>query len=130
MKRLLLFILTILTLVSTADAKKKVKGPVNLVNTPRDMAIQFAKSELKRFPHLYLYDYGRVPFFGYTQGVGGTSYLYLYRKTGDRRYFQYAEEWCDTLCMDDGTIQKRSMETYNLDRTRGGWVVCEVYNLI
>ena len=130
MKRLLLFILTILTLVSTADAKKKVKGPVNLVNTPRDMAIQFAKSELKRFPHLYLYDYGRVPFFGYTQGVGGTSYLYLYRKTGDRRYFQYAEEWCDTLCMDDGTIQKRSMETYNLDLIRGGWVVCEVYNLI
>ena len=49
MKRLLLFILVALTLVSTADAKKKVKGPVKLVDTPRDMALQFAKSELKRF---------------------------------------------------------------------------------
>ena len=130
MKRLLLFILTVLALVSTADAKKKVKAPKNLIDDPKEMAVQYAESELKRFPSLYLYDYGRVPFFGYTQGVGGTSYLYMYRKTGDRRYFQYAEEWCDTLCMDDGTIQKRAMETYNLDLIRGGWVVCEVYNLI
>ena len=104
MKRLLLFILTVLTLVSTADAKKKVKGPKNLIDDPKEMAVQYAESELKRFPSLYLYDYGRVPFF--------------------------AEEWCDTLCMDDGTIQKRAMETYNLDLIRGGWVVCDVYNLI
>ena len=130
MKRILLFVLCLLCTLTTLSAKKKAKGPHNLIDNPKEMAVQFAESELKRFPKLWQYDYGTAPFFGYTQGVGGTSYLYMYQKTGDRRYFDYAEQWCDELCQDDGTILKRAMESYNLDLIRGGWVVCEVYNLI
>ena len=110
-----------------ASAKKKAQTPHNLIDNPKEMAISFAESELKRFPELWQYDYGTKPFFGYTQGVGGTSYLYLYAQTGDRRYFDYAEQWCDTLINDDGTIQLRAMESYNLDLIRGGLVVCQVY---
>ena len=126
MKRTLTLLLCLLC-VLTASAKKKAKGPQNLIDNPREMAIAYAESELKRFPELWQYDHGTAPFFGYTQGVGGTSFLYLYAETGDERYFRYAEQWCDQLVQEDGTILKRAMESYNLDLIRGGGVICQVY---
>lgn len=122
---LFLLVCTLFTL--HVEAKGKKKAGASVTDNPEVLALQFAESELKRFPKLYLYDYGRVPFFGYTQGVGGSAFLYLYKQTGDRRYFDYAEEWCDTLCHADGSIARRAIELYNLDLIRGGVVVCEVY---
>lgn len=127
MKRLTSFLVLTLSAAALCTARPKKMVPRNLIDDPREMAIAFAEDEMARFPELWQYDYGRRPFFGYTQGVGGTSFLYLYRETGDRRYFDYAEHWCDTLINDDGTIQLRAMESYNLDLIRGGWVVSEVY---
>lgn len=127
MTKNILLALLIVLFALPASARKKPAGPQNLYDNPKEMAIAFAESELKRFPELWQYDYGKAPFFGYTQGVGGTSYLYLYAETGDERYFKYAEEWCDQLVQEDGTILKRAMESYNLDLIRGGWVVCQVY---
>ena len=126
MKRTLTLIISLLCLL-TASAKKKTPGPQHLIVNPREMALAYAESELGRWPELWQYDYGTKLFFGYTQGVGGTSFLYLYAETGDERYFRYAEEWCDALIEDDGTIKQRAMESYNLDLIRGGWVVCQVY---
>ena len=127
MKKILLIatLLTIGMTVCQARAKKRVPG--NLIDDPRQMALAFADDELKRFPELWMYDYGTKPFFGYTQGVGGNAFLYLYAETGDRRYFDYAEQWCDTLVNADGTIRLRAIESYNLDLIRGGLVVCQVY---
>ena len=128
MKQLsLLLVLALSATVGCMAKPKKAAQPQNIIDDPREMAIAFAEDEMARFPELWQYDYGRRPFFGYTQGVGGTSFLYLYRETGDRRYFDYAEHWCDTLINDDGTIKLRAMESYNLDLIRGGWVVSEVY---
>ncbi|MCR5362572.1 MAG: glycoside hydrolase family 88 protein [Bacteroidales bacterium] len=128
MKQLsLLLVLALSATVGCMAKPKKAAQPQNIIDDPREMAIAFAEDEMARFPELWQYDWGRRPFFGYTQGVGGTSFLYLYRETGDRRYFDYAEHWCDTLINDDGTIQLRAMESYNLDLIRGGWVVSEVY---
>lgn len=127
MKKVILSFIIILLSSTTLMAKSKKKAQPLFPIDPKEMAIQYAESELKRSPALYLYDSGKVPFFGYTQGVGGTSYLYLYAKTGDRRYFDYAEQWCDTLCHEDGTIERRAMEAYNLDLIRGGLVVGQVY---
>ena len=130
MKRLSLFLVLALSAAAICTARPKKIVPRNLIDDPREMAITFAEDELKRFPELWQYDYGRRPFFGYTQGVGGSAYFYLWQETGDKRYFDYAEQWCDTLIAGDGTIQLRSRESYNLDLIRGGLVVCQVYRAI
>ncbi len=129
MKKLTLTILIMaVAVVSFARLRRVQRDQVhNLIDDPKQMAIQFAEDELKRFPELWQYDWGKKPFFGYTQGVGGNAYLYMYAQTGNKRYFDYAEQWCDTLIEDDGTIKLRAMETYNLDLIRGGLVVCQVY---
>lgn len=128
MKNRIFLMLLAMCVTCMGLARGKRKETKVVVSDPKEIAIRFAESELKRFPKLELYDHGKdVPFFGYTQGVGGTSFLYMYAKTGDKRYFDYAEAWCDVLCNDDGTIERRAMETYNLDLIRGGLVVCQVY---
>ena len=125
-RRLLLAALSV-AVVLTGFAKPRHKSAPLLIDDPREMALQFAADEMARFPELWQYDWGNRLFFGYTQGVGGTAYLYLYAETGDERYFHYAEQWCDSLIEADGTIRRRAMETYNLDLIRGGLVVCQVY---
>lgn len=130
MKKILVLTVLAMTSLTVMFARPKKFVPRNLIDDPKEMAITFAEDELKRFPELWMYDYGRKPFFGYTQGVGGNAYLYLYAETGDKRYFDYAEQWCDTLINEDGTIQLRAMEAYNLDLIRGGNVVCQVYREI
>ncbi|MCR5395434.1 MAG: glycoside hydrolase family 88 protein [Bacteroidales bacterium] len=127
MKKLSLYVVLSLVCISGAFARSKKNQPKNLIDEPKQMAIAFAEDEMKRFPELWMYDWGTRPFFGYSQGVGGNAYLYLYAETGDRRYFDYAEQWCDTLVNEDGTIKKRAMEAYNLDLIRGGMVLCQVY---
>lgn len=127
MKRLSFYLVLSLAFVSVCMARPKKKAPKNLIDDPKEMAIAFAEDEMKRFPELWMYDWGSRPFFGYSQGVGGNAYLYLYAETGDPRYFHYAEAWCDTLVNEDGSIKKRAMEAYNLDLIRGGWVICQVY---
>lgn len=127
-KSLLCILITASAVMSFAFSPKPRRGqPHNLIDDPRQMAVRFADDEMNRFPELWQYDWGSKPFFGYTQGVGGTAYLYMYAETGDKRYFDYAEQWCDNLIEDDGTIKLRAMETYNLDLIRGGLVVCQVY---
>lgn len=40
--------------------------------------------------------------------------LQVWKKTGDRRYFDYVEAWADSLVDDKGEIHLYKKETYNL----------------
>lgn len=130
MKRLLTILTMLLVVAVPTTARDGSHASKNLIDSPKEMAIAFAEDEMKRFPELWRYDWGQKPFFGYTQGVGGSAYLYLYAETGNRRYFDYAEHWCDTLIDNDGDIKARPMSQYNLDLIRGGLVICHVYREI
>ena len=47
--------------------------------------------------------------------------------TGDKRYFDYVEEWGDTIINDKGEIYKYDMATYNLDFINPGKVLFDLY---
>ena len=62
---------------------------------PDSYARWFADSEMVRFPKAYQLDHGKRLFFGYAQGVGCCAMLRMWKKTGERRYFDYVEQWAD-----------------------------------
>ncbi|WP_294632377.1 glycoside hydrolase family 88 protein [uncultured Bacteroides sp.] len=94
---------------------------------PDTYARRFADSEMFRFPKAYQLDHGKRLFFGYAQGVGCCAMLEMWKKTGERRYFDYVEQWADSLISDKGEIHLYQMETYNLDYINSGKVLFDLY---
>lgn len=90
-------------------------------------AIQFADSEMKRFPEAYQLDHGKKLYFGYSQGVGCLAMLKVWKATGDRKYFDYVAKWADTLINDKGEIYEYKVETYNIDYVNTGKILFDVY---
>lgn len=89
----------------------------------------FADSEMKRFPEAWQLDHGKRLFFGYAQGVGCYAMLKMWKKTGDRRYFDYVEKWASSLIDSTGDIHLYHVETYNLDYINSGKVLFDLYRV-
>lgn len=94
---------------------------------PDSYARWFADSEMVRFPQAYQLDHGKRLFFGYAQGVGCCAMLKMWKKTGERRYFDYVEQWADSLINDKGEIHLYRVETYNIDYINSGKVLFDLY---
>jgi len=86
-----------------------------------------ADSEMQRFPHLYQYDHGSRLFFGYTQGLGGTTFLKLWKATSEKKYYDYVYQWGDSIISANGSIHLYKMDDYNLDFINSGKVLFGLY---
>ncbi len=64
--------------------------------------------------------------FHYHQGVFLSGVLHTYHLTGDKRYFDYAKAWVDSLLDDDGL--PRDMDTTALDDLQPGILLYELYD--
>ena len=122
MKRLtLLFSLLLIALAADAAPRTPRKPSAN------SYARRFADSEMKRFPEAWMLDFGRVPFFGYSQGVGCCAMLQMWHATGERRYFDYVERLADTLIDERGGIHRYDRASYNLDFINSGKYLFDCY---
>ena len=90
-------------------------------------SVRFADSEMKRFPKAWQLDYGARPYFGYSQGLGCLAMLRLWQTTGDRKYYDYVYNWCDTLINTQGQIYLYEPKKHNLDFVNSGKVLFTVY---
>ena len=90
-------------------------------------AVEFADSEMKRFPEAWQLDHGKRLYFGYSQGVGCHAMLDVWKQTGDRKYLDYVINWADTVINDKGEIHLYKVETYNLDYIKPGTVLFDVW---
>ena len=90
-------------------------------------AIRFTDSEMQRNPQAWQLDHGKRLYFGYPQGLECKAILDLWKKTGDDKYYDYVEQWCDTLINDNGEIHLYKIETYNIDYINPGKVLFDVY---
>lgn len=91
------------------------------------MSVEFADSEMKRFPEAWQLDHGKRLFFGYAQGVGCCAMLDMWHYTGDRKYYDYVAAWADTIVDKDGGIYLYDMSEYNLDFINSGKVLFDIY---
>ncbi|MDR0575133.1 MAG: glycoside hydrolase family 88 protein [Tannerella sp.] len=89
----------------------------------------FTDSEIKRFPQAWQLDHGKRLFFGYAQGVGCCAMLKMWKKTGDRRYFDYVEKWAGSLIDSKGDIRLYNVETFNIDYINSGKVLFDLYRI-
>src|SRR5690606_21664806 len=89
--------------------------------------VQFAESEMKRFPEAWQIDHGKRLYFGYGQGLGCLAMLYIWEKTGDQQYFDYVEAWADTIVNEEGAIYLYKRDTYNLDYINPGKILFTLY---
>lgn len=90
-------------------------------------AIEFADSEMKRFPQAWQLDHGKRLYFGYSQGVGCQAMLDVWKQTGDRKYLDYVINWADTVINDKGEIHLYKVESYNIDYIKPGTVLFDVW---
>jgi len=90
-------------------------------------ARRFADSEMRRFPEAWQLDHGKRLYFGYSQGVGCSAMLQLWKKTGDVRYYDYVQEWAESVINGKGEIYLYQPESYNLDFINPGKVLFDVY---
>lgn len=91
-------------------------------------AVKMGDSEMKRFPELYQFDHGKRLFFGYTQGLGGTAFLKLWKATNDKKYYDYVLQWGDSIISDNGSIHLYEIEDYNLDFINSGKVLFDLFD--
>lgn len=109
---------------------------VNAINKPikkgalpeNSTAQRFADSEMKRFPEAWQLDHGKRLYFGYSQGLGASAMLQLWKKTGDNRYYTYIENWADTLINNSGEIHLYKPETFNIDYVNSGKMLFDIYS--
>jgi unsaturated rhamnogalacturonyl hydrolase len=90
-------------------------------------ARRFADSEMRRFPEAWQLDHGKRLYFGYSQGLGCSAMLQLWKTTGDNRYFDYVKQWADTIINDNGDIHLYNVKSYNIDYINPGKVLFDVY---
>lgn len=114
-------IIALILPVLSANAKKTSNA------TYLKYAQWFADSEMKRFPEAWQLDHGKRLFFGYAQGVGTLAMLKMWKQTGEEKYYNYVEQWADSLIAEDGSIHLYHVETYNIDYINSGKVLFDLY---
>ena len=70
---------------------------------------------------------GKKPHWNYIDGCMITSLLALSEITGEKKYFDFAENFIDYYVSDDGAILGYDIEKYNLDDLNEGRVLFELY---
>lgn len=95
-------------------------------NTPK-WSVRMADSEMQRFPDPALLDFNKTQKWGYTPGLVCMSIFRLAEKTGDEKYFTYADTYLDEMIADDGSIRTYKQTDYNLDQINSGKVLLLMY---
>lgn len=72
---------------------------------------------------------GKINGWNYIDGCMMIALLNLYRITGEKRYYEFAEQFLDYYVLEDGTLRGYREEDYNLDNICEGRVLFDVYDL-
>ena len=72
---------------------------------------------------------GKINGWNYIDGCMMIALLNLYRITGEKRYYDFAENFLDYYVFEDGSIRGFKEEEYNLDNICEGRVLFDVYAL-
>jgi len=91
-------------------------------------SVRMAESEMKRNPSLWMADFVTEKKWNYTQGLMGLAFMRLYETTGEKRYFEYAKGYADSLIDENGVIWKYRMDNYNIDQVNPGKMMFLLYD--
>ncbi|VBB48427.1 Unsaturated rhamnogalacturonyl hydrolase YteR [uncultured Paludibacter sp.] len=102
---------------------------LNVVSCKPKYYIRMADSEMTRNPQSWMLDFSDKPKWSYCQGLELQAILQVYNKTGEKKYFDYAESFADTMINNNGSIKTYELEKYNLDMLNSGKILFPIYDI-
>lgn len=97
------------------------------VATDLPWSVRVAESEMIRCPESWQLDFQPRLKWDYCHGVELQAFLNLYDAYGDKRYFDYALAYCDTMTHADGSIVTYRPSELSLDRINTGKIYFRIY---
>ncbi|QBZ98897.1 Unsaturated rhamnogalacturonyl hydrolase YteR [Flavobacterium sangjuense] len=105
------------------------KEPVsNSIPTDLKWSERMALSEMKRYPEAYQIDEKKEPKWDYVHGLVLTSIEKLYKKTNDKKYYDYIKGYADATIDNDGVVKSYKFDTYNIDMVTAGRILFNLYD--
>lgn len=115
----LLFIPLVSLLLNCSSVKEAAADP---------WYIRMADSEMQRYPESWMVDFSEKIKWNYTHGLEMLAMIQASEKSGDEKYYRYAEAYADTMVNDDGTIKTYQLERYNIDHINPGKILFPIYD--
>lgn len=97
------------------------------VSTELPWSVRMAESEMIRCPEAWQLDFQPKLKWDYCHGVVLQAFLNLYDAYGDKKYFDYALAYCDTMTYADGSIVTYRPSELSLDRINTGKIYFRIY---
>ena len=91
--------------------------------------VRMADSEIERNPEGWMLDFSQAPKWNYCHGLEIQSFLRVWEKNGDEKYFDYAYAFADTMINETGKIFGYRMHEYNIDRVNAGKILFPLYEV-
>jgi unsaturated rhamnogalacturonyl hydrolase len=111
-------------------AGKKEGNSENVVEAKsivQPIYIQMADSELKRHPDPRLLDFRDKPKWEYSNGLVCSAMMKAWKESGEKRYYDYAKYYADSMINSDGSIKTYKRTDFNIDRINPGKFVFELW---
>lgn len=90
--------------------------------------VKMADSEMKRNPQSWMLDFAAKPKWDYCNGLELQAFFKVWKKTGDKRYFDYMKTYTDTIVDKNGIILGYKLHDYNIDEVNSGKFLFQMYN--
>ncbi len=128
-----IFLLTILFLFSSCKSEKK---NTEVKESPKEMAIsdtlkwseRLAITLMKAHPEAYQIDGKEEPKWDYVHGLVLTSFEKLYKKTNNKKYYDYIKGYADATIDSIGVIPSYKYENFNIDMIEAGNILFNLYD--
>ncbi|MGL5273578.1 MAG: glycoside hydrolase family 88/105 protein [Phocaeicola sp.] len=115
-----------LTSHAVSIQKENCCGKQNLCNE-KPWSVRFAESEMIRCPESWQLDFQNRLKWDYCHGLELQAILDVYDTYGDKRLFDYAVAYADTMIQEDGSILTYKLHEYNIDRVNPGKMLFRIY---
>ncbi|MDR0988381.1 MAG: glycoside hydrolase family 88 protein [Prevotellaceae bacterium] len=98
------------------------------VSTRLPWSVRMVESEMIRCPQSWQLDFQKALKWDYCHGLELQAVLDVYDRYGDKRLFDYALAYADTMINNDGSIKTYKLEEYNIDRLNSGKFLFRIYD--
>ncbi|MEN6588807.1 MAG: glycoside hydrolase family 88 protein [Proteiniphilum sp.] len=119
MKKILTFLIPFISLFISCTGGKEI--------TAAPYYLRMAESEMQRNPESWMVDFSKDIKWNYTHGLVLHAMIQVSEKSGDEKYYRYAEAYADTMVNDDGSIKTYVLEKYNIDHINPGKILFPIY---
>lgn len=101
--------------------------PLRAQTGEKPMSVRMAESEMQRYPESWQLDFQPKLKWDYCHGLELGAMMDVYDRYGDRKFFDYALAYADTMVNEDGSIKKYKLTDYSLDRVNSGKILFRIY---